>query len=65
MKGLQFFGSELSNTESHHIECWANVNGEIFINLSNVVNGQAIIVLDKDTAINFSSILTNAINKLK
>ena len=65
MKGLKFNGSGASDTSHHNIECYANIDGEVFICLSNVVTGKGVIVLDKDTAINFSSILINAINKIK
>lgn len=62
---LIFGGTELSNTESHTLQVYTNINNELFISISEPIvfesDGVNFICLDKSTAIKFSKELRRQI----
>jgi hypothetical protein len=50
---LLFYGTEVSRTDEHSIECYANVSNELSIVLTEEDSSPTLISLDKNTAIRF------------
>lgn len=64
-KRVLFFGSELSNSYEHTIECLCNDVNDIFIEIKDDDSGNScFICLDYETAIEFSEMLRNEIAKI-
>ncbi len=61
---IKFFGSVKSETETHNIECYKNINNEIFVKLHAKGFPTLFICLDKSTAIKFAKTLRTEINKI-
>lgn len=63
---ILFNGTENSETQEHKLECFANSNNEIYIEIDSGCNEVPdFICLDKSTAIKFSKTLRTEINKIK
>ncbi len=59
---LKFFGTEKSNTHDTSLECFSNVNGEIFIEIESPDFPSNYICLDTSTAIKLAKVLRSEIN---
>lgn len=60
-----FFGSELSETQDHELETFANEKGNIYIKIEMPGFVESFICLDRSTAIKFSRVLKAEISKIQ
>mgnify|MGYP003628499670 CR=1 FL=1 len=60
---LTFYGTEKSGTHIDEIECFLNVENDIFIKIGSS-DSYEFICLDKSTAIKFAKTLRTEINKI-
>ena len=62
---LIFYGTELSETQDHELECYINANMEIWISINTNLYPNSFICLDKSTAIKLAKTLRTEINKIQ
>ena len=62
---LKFFGTENSKTEEISLECFANFDNEIYIEIESEGYPPSYICLDVSTAIKLAKVLRSEINKAK
>lgn len=61
---LLFYGTESSQSEDHKLQCYANDQGEIYIDIDDGNSYPQWLCLDKSTAIKLSKTLRTEINKI-
>ncbi len=61
---ILFFGAEGTDTDNHNLECYANYEGFMWIEINMEDLPPSYILLDKPTAIKFAKTLRTEINKM-
>lgn len=62
---ILFYGTDKNEMSEHSLECYANINNEIWISIEMPEFPPSFICLDKSTAIKFAKTLRTEINKIQ